>query len=73
MSDRYEINGAFVRIFNSLIESKTIKSKGELATILNIKPSTLSEIIAKRQGVTVEFIQKFCSAFPTITPNDFSM
>ncbi|MEO6284025.1 MAG: hypothetical protein ABIN80_18665 [Dyadobacter sp.] len=71
MSDKYAVNDAFVRIYNSLIESKTIKNKGELAAILNVKPSTLSEIIAKRQGVTVEFIQKFCLTFPSITPNDF--
>ncbi|TLU99155.1 helix-turn-helix domain-containing protein [Dyadobacter luticola] len=71
MADKFAVNDAFIRIYNSLVESKAIKSKGALAEMMGIKPSTLSEIVAKRQGITVEFIQTFCQVFPNVTPNDF--
>lgn len=71
MKDRYAINDSFIKIYNSLVADNKIKGKGELAILLDVKASTISEIIAKRQGVTTEFIQKFCDVFPSITPNDF--
>ena len=71
MKDKYAINDSFIRIYNTLVSEKKINGKGELATLLDVKASTISEIIGKRQGVTTEFIQKFCEVFPSVTPNDF--
>ena len=71
INEKYFLNNRFSDFYDSLIKSKKVKNKLELASILDIKPSTISEILAKRQGITIEFIKKFCDSFPDYMPNDF--
>jgi transcriptional regulator with XRE-family HTH domain len=69
--DKYYINDRFIRLYTQLENAKKIEGKGDLATKLGVKASTISEIIGKRQGITIQFIQKFCDTFPEFEPNDF--
>lgn len=69
--DKYFLNNRFLEFYNVLISENKIKNKGDLALKMGINQSSISEILSKRQGVTVEFIQNFCTLFKDYTPNDF--
>lgn len=69
--DKYLINDRFIDLYNKLESSGKITGKGNLAAKIGVKASTISEIIGKRQGITIQFIQKFCEVFPEYEPNDF--
>ncbi len=70
-NDKFFLNDRFSDIYNVLISEKKVKNKSDLCDKLGINNSTVSEILSKRQGVTVDFIQKFCNYFKEYTPNDF--
>ncbi len=69
--DKYFLNVRFSEIYNRLISEEKVRNKLDLATKMDINQSSISEILSKRQGVTIEFIQKFCNIFEDYTPNDF--
>lgn len=53
----------FTKSIEILIKNKMISSKGELANSLNLKQSTLSEILSERSKVSVETLQLFCKLY----------
>ncbi len=57
------ISNQFSKAVDLLLKKKIIASKGDLATRLNYKPSTLSEILNGRSKVSAELARDFCKNY----------
>ena len=58
-----EINIRFVDVVNYLLNSDTIASKADLATVLVIKPSKLSEILNFRMNIGTDLAAILCHTY----------
>lgn len=58
-----EINIRFVDVVNYLLNSDTIASKADLATVLGIKPSKLSEILNFRMNIGTDLAAILCHTY----------
>ena len=68
-NNKSDINKRFTEIINRLILSKTVRSKAEIAEILDIGKSKLSEITNERMNVSAELIADLCSMYENINPS----
>lgn len=57
------VNQQFVNSVKFLIDTKKARTKGELAEILGISNSTLSDILSGRQNVGIDVVLKLCDFF----------
>ena len=58
-----EINIRFVDVVNYLLNSDIIASKADLATVLGIKPSKLSEILNFRMNIGTDLAAILCHTY----------
>lgn len=61
--DKKDINFRFIQAIDTLIERNSQLSKGEIAGILGIKPSKLSEILNSRMSIGVDLAAAICNSY----------
>lgn len=66
--EKEPINARFLEAVTYLLEKNIVRSKGELADILGIKPSKFSEILNIRMMAGTDLIATICAKFPLISP-----
>lgn len=62
------INSRFVEAVEQIISIDNLQNKAKIAEILELKPSTFSEILKKRTNVSADVINLFCDSFG-VSPN----
>ena len=71
MNDKYTGSEKFIDVYEYLKSEGKVLSKKDFANKIGITPSTISEILARRQGITVDMIYKICKEFDCVSPMDF--
>ncbi len=65
--EKEPINARFLQIITYLLENNLVRSKGELADILGVKPSKFSEILNNRMMAGTDLIATICHKYPQIS------
>ena len=65
--EKVSINKRFIEAVSYLLESGSVRSKGELAEKFGIKPSKFSEILNDRMNAGTDLIAQICTIFPDIS------
>lgn len=65
--EKEPINARFLQIITYLLENNLVRSKGELADILGVKPSKFSEILNNRMMAGTDLIATICYKYPQIS------
>ena len=65
--EKEPINARFLQIITYLLENNLVRSKGELADILGVKPSKFSEILNNRMMAGTDLIATICHKYPQLS------